>query len=115
MVEPSHSSLFEKAITVIPVDSKTYRANLDPTWCIGKGMNYTLPNLYRRKRGEPTYANIRSTFQFLMEATQRASCIEPPGSILLGSTIRTKDQGARQNQLGCKSLLCDEHPLGLRS
>ncbi|GAM33791.1 hypothetical protein TCE0_013f00950 [Talaromyces pinophilus] len=49
MTEPSHSSLFEKAITVIPIDTKTYRAHLEPAWCIGKVPHggYTASILYR--------------------------------------------------------------------
>ncbi|KAL2812283.1 thioesterase-like superfamily-domain-containing protein [Aspergillus granulosus] len=34
MAEPCHSPIFEKAITVVPIDSNTYSAYLDPSWCI---------------------------------------------------------------------------------
>ncbi|KAJ5380353.1 uncharacterized protein N7496_002781 [Penicillium cataractarum] len=49
MAQPSHSSLFEKAMTVIPIDSSTYSANLDPAWCIGTVPHggYTASVLYR--------------------------------------------------------------------
>jgi hypothetical protein len=40
MTEPSH---FEKAIAVTPIDASTYSANLDPSWCIGKGMGCRSP------------------------------------------------------------------------
>ncbi|GAD94771.1 hypothetical protein NFIA_012520 [Paecilomyces variotii No. 5] len=36
MSEPCHSSFFEKAISVVPINSNTYSAQLDPAWCIGK-------------------------------------------------------------------------------
>ncbi|KAJ0413197.1 thioesterase-like superfamily-domain-containing protein [Aspergillus carlsbadensis] len=35
MAEPAHSSTFEKAIAVTPLDANTYAAYLDPSWCIG--------------------------------------------------------------------------------
>lgn len=54
MAEPSHSWLFEKAITVIPIDTKTYGAHLEPAWCIGKGMSYTLADDTHENRGEAT-------------------------------------------------------------
>jgi hypothetical protein len=37
MTEPAHSTTFEKAIHVTPIDTNTYSAHLDPSWCIGQG------------------------------------------------------------------------------
>ncbi|KAJ5450929.1 hypothetical protein N7491_000111 [Penicillium cf. griseofulvum] len=49
MGEPSHSALFENAISVTPIDSTTYSANLDPQWCIGQVPHggYTASIFYR--------------------------------------------------------------------
>ncbi|KAL3487471.1 thioesterase-like superfamily-domain-containing protein [Aspergillus germanicus] len=49
MAEPAHSSTFEKAIAVTPIDTNTYSAYLDPSWCIGQVPHggYTASVLYR--------------------------------------------------------------------
>ncbi|KAL3442278.1 thioesterase-like superfamily-domain-containing protein [Aspergillus insuetus] len=49
MTEPTHSSAFEKAINVTPLDANTYSAYLNPSWCIGHVPHggYTASVLYR--------------------------------------------------------------------
>ncbi|KAL1852588.1 hypothetical protein Plec18167_007683 [Paecilomyces lecythidis] len=49
MSEPCHSSVFEKAIAVVPIGSNTYSAYLHPAWCIGAVPHggYTTSILYR--------------------------------------------------------------------
>ncbi|KAL2813778.1 thioesterase-like superfamily-domain-containing protein [Aspergillus cavernicola] len=49
MAEPCHSSIFEKAIAVMPIDANTYSAHLDPSWCIATVPHggYTASILYR--------------------------------------------------------------------
>ncbi|KAL2859434.1 thioesterase-like superfamily-domain-containing protein [Aspergillus pseudodeflectus] len=49
MTAPAHSTTFEKAIHVTPIDTNTYSAHLDPSWCIGHVPHggYTASVLYR--------------------------------------------------------------------
>ncbi|KAL2837010.1 thioesterase-like superfamily-domain-containing protein [Aspergillus pseudoustus] len=49
MTDPAHSSTFENAIAVTPVNANTYSAHLDPAWCIGLVPHggYTASVLYR--------------------------------------------------------------------
>ncbi|KAL2812019.1 thioesterase-like superfamily-domain-containing protein [Aspergillus cavernicola] len=49
MATPSHSTVFEKAITVTPISLHTYEAHLDQQWCIGMAPHrgYTTSILYR--------------------------------------------------------------------
>jgi hypothetical protein len=41
-MEPAHSSFFEDAINVTPLDSHTYAAFLKKDWCIGVGAHLFL-------------------------------------------------------------------------
>ncbi|KAJ5465268.1 uncharacterized protein N7458_000954 [Penicillium daleae] len=70
MEKPSHSTTFEQAICVTPVDSHTYWAFLDANWCMGSVPHggYTASILYRL--GATHFKNTHSSrFRTIPEPT----------------------------------------------
>ncbi|GKZ74308.1 hypothetical protein AnigIFM60653_009929 [Aspergillus niger] len=87
MAAPAHSSLFERAITVVPIDSNNYSANLDLAWCIGKEPVGLQISFLRRTFSGPAIltveeiklgARVSTIHVTLSQKPHQASSTEPP-------------------------------------